>query len=529
MKHRTWLVVVVALLVSSCSQPSSPDRPSATVIIGVQSDIQSWNPFLAEDATNEEILALIYPSLAIEQVDYQLHPPSFTPSLAESWRFSEDGLSLTFTLRKDAVWSDGVPVTSADLLFSWQAQTSDALGWLWSDITDNVEAVEAIDKHTVRYTFTHRYPYQLMDINDGPIVPAHAWSDIPFEEWEDTDWSEHAVSAGPFLPGGHSPQQEIILERNPRYFVSDQPRLERVVFRIVPAKSALFTQLLASDIDLVNDIPPAEASRVQGDPDLELQIFADRSYTHVVWNLEHDLFADAEVRRALGLAIDREALIDVVYDGFAQPSVGPVLSTMWAFNRSLEPLPFDPTTALKMLAKAGWKDSDDDGILDKEGRAFSFEILAPAESEVRQDIVLMIERDLGRIGIEVVPRLIEWGAVQAALDEGDFQAFINRWIEPTQVDLEGIWRSAPPDMPTFNFGRYASTEVDRLLDTIAEAPDFESQKPMLDRIQEIIVADQPYTFLVENVRLVGLDSRIRNADINDATIYFNIADWYVEE
>jgi ABC-type transport system substrate-binding protein len=139
----------------------------------------------------------------------------------------------------------------------------------------------------------------------------------------------------------------------------------------------------------------------------------------------------------------------------------------------------------------------------------------------------MIERDLGRIGIQVVPRLIEWGAVQAAISEGDFEAFVNRWIEPTQVDLEGIWHSAPPDTPTFNFGRYSNPEVDRLLDAVAAAPDFATQKPLLDRIQEIIVADQPYTFLVENVRLVGLDSRVRGADINDATIYFNVADWEV--
>jgi ABC-type transport system substrate-binding protein len=117
--------------------------------------------------------------------------------------------------------------------------------------------------------------------------------------------------------------------------------------------------------------------------------------------------------------------------------------------------------------------------------------------------------------------------VQAAISEGDFEAFVNRWIEPTQVDLEGIWRSAPPDTPTFNFGRYSSLEVDRLLDEFAAAPDFKTQKPILDRIQEIIVADQPYAFLVENVRLVGLNSRVEGADINDATIYFNVEDWAI--
>jgi peptide/nickel transport system substrate-binding protein len=525
----TRLVVAAALLAAACSPSGPPPRPADTVVIGVQSDIQSWNPFLAEDASNEEILAMIYPSLAVEQIDYQQHPPSFAPSLAETWEFSEDGLSLTFKLRADAVWSDGVPVTSNDLLFSWRAQSSEALGWMWSDITDRIERVEALDEHTVRYTFTHRYPYQLMDINDGPIVPAHAWEEIPFEEWEKTDWSAHVVSAGPFLPGNHTPQQEIILERNPSYFVSERPRLARLVYRIVPAKSALFTQLLAGGIDLVNDIPPAEAARVQEDADLELRIFPDRSYTHVCWNLENDLFADPKVCQALGLAIDRNALIDVVYNGFARPSVGPVLSTMWAFNQKLEPLPFDAARATELLAEAGWKDSDGNGLLDRNGQTFTFEILAPAESEVRQDIALMIERNLGHIGIEVVPRLVEWGAVQEAVYEGDFEAFINRWVEPTQVDLEGIWRSAPPGSSTFNFGNYANADVDRLLDEVADAPDFATQKPLLDRIQEIIAADQPYTFLVENVRLVGLDSRIQGADINDATIYFNVEDWEIVE
>jgi peptide/nickel transport system substrate-binding protein len=520
MKLQTRLIVALALLVAACSPTGPSERPADTVVIGIQSDIQSWNPFLAEDATSEELLTLIYPSLAVEQVD---------SALAESWEFSEDGLSLTFRLRPNAVWSDGVPVTSGDLLFSWRAQTSEALGWLWSDITDNIDTVEALDEHTVRYTFTHRYPYQLMDVNDGPIVPAHAWREIPFEAWEDTDWSEHVVSAGPFVPVAHTPQQEIIFERNPSYFISERPRLARLVFRVVPSKSALFNQFLAGGIDLVNDIPPAEAARVQANPDLELRIFADRSYTHICWNLDNDLFSDPNVRRALGLAIDRDALIDVVYNGFAQPSAGPVLSTMWAFSRDLKPLPFDPTAAVELLAKAGWKDSDDDGTLDRIGQDFEFEILAPAESEVRRDIALMIERDLSRIGIKVTLRLIEWGAVQSVISEGDFDAFANRWIEPTQVDLEGIWHSAPPDTPTFNFGHYSSPEVDRLLDEVAAAPDFATQKSLLDRIQEIIVADQPYTFLVENVRLVGLDARVQGANINDATIFFNVEDWAISE
>ncbi|MCK5376630.1 MAG: hypothetical protein KAJ97_06085, partial [Acidobacteria bacterium] len=369
MNSRSTLLVAVLTFIVACGPagPETPPAPENTVVIGVLADLQSWNPYLADDLFAEQLLALVYPSLAVEQTDYQMHPPSFSPSLAKSWEWSPDRLSLTFHLREDAVWSDGVPVTSEDVVFSFRTQTAPEVAWAWMDITDSVENVEALDAHTVRYRFNRQYPYQLMDVNDGPIIPAHLWGKIPYEQWLDTDWSELVLSAGPFVPGEHARQQEIILERNPRYWIADRPRLERVVFRVVPSKSALLNQLLSGGIDFMNFVPPADAERVRRSPELELILYTDRSYTQICWNLSRPLFADVKVRRALGLAIDRETIIDVAYDGFARPSAGPVLSAMWAFNRDLEPLPFDPATARALLAEAGWEDRDGDGVLDRDG------------------------------------------------------------------------------------------------------------------------------------------------------------------
>jgi peptide/nickel transport system substrate-binding protein len=302
-----------------------------------------------------------------------------------------------------------------------------------------------------------------------------------------------------------------------------------MVFRIVPSKTPLVNQLLSGAIDFLDGISPADAARVQDAPDIDLTVFADRSYTHVCWNLRRPVFADPHVRRALALAVDRDALMEVVYNGFALRSAGPVLSSMWAFNRGIEPLPFDPEGARRLLAEAGWEDSDGDGILDRDGARLAFELLAPAESETRQDVALLIERDLARIGVSVEPRFIEWGALQAAMDGGTFDAFVNRWIEPTQVDLWGIWHSSPPGEPTFNFGGYSNQEVDRLLEEIDSEPDFKTQKPLLDRVQELIVADQPYLFLVENTRLVGHNSRIQGTDINAGSIFFNVTDWTIAD
>jgi len=534
MKKTASLLLLIVVLVACGASPTSPPpaddgppAPGGTVVIGLLSGVQNWNPYLVEDVDTNQLLALIYPSLAIEQTDYHVHPPTFAPSLARFWTWSDDHLELTLELDPDARWEDGVPITADDVVFTWHIQTSPEIDWLFSDAKDAIETVEAVDDHTVRVRFTHVYPYQFMDLNDGFIIPAHTWSEIPQGSWFDTDWSTHVLAGGPFRLVGRTPQQEITLERNPGYHRAGLPYLDRLVFRIVPSQQGLMNQLMAGEIDFLRSIPPSEIDRVRGRDDLELAIYDDRSYTHICWNTTKPSLADPRVRTALTTAIDREMIIDVVYAGMGRLGVGPVLSDFWAFNRDLAPLPFDPGEARAIMEEAGWVDSDGDGILDRNGVPFTIELLAPAENERRQDIAVLVQQDLERIGIKVEPRIAEWGTMMAAMQEGDFDALVNRWEEPTQIDLEDLWRSAPPGEPTFNFGRYSNPEVDRLLTEVSEMSTFAEQKPVFDLIQELIVADQPYTFLLENTRVTAHSKRIQGALINAATPYFNIDEWSV--
>lgn len=521
--------------VAACSGPAPPPAvadgapgPGGTVVIGGLGDVLSWNPYLAEDQTTIEILGLVYPSLAVEQADYREHPPSFAPGLATGWERSDDGLELRFSLDPRARWSDGVPVTAEDVVFSFRTQRSPELAWLGSDAKDAILEVAAVDPHTVRFRFDRRYLYQLMDANDGLIIPAHAWSGVPYAQWRELDWEERVLSAGPFRLASHRPQQELVLERNPGYWREGLPYLDRVIWRPMPSRTGLLTQLLTGGIDLVNGLDPADAARVAGDPRLRLVSFPDRGYSQVRWNLRRPFFSDRRVRRALAMAIDRQAIIDVAYLGRARPSIGPVISTMWAFNHSLQPVPFDLAGARRLLAEAGWSDSNGDDSLDRDGVELAFELLTNAENDQRQDICLLIEADLARVGVRVRPRFLEWGTLLALETAGDFDAIVSGWIEPTLIDLGPLWRSAPPGEPTLNSTGYANPEVDRLLDAAAEAATFEEQKPIFDRIQELIVEDQPYTFLAETERLVAINARVRGAVINDASPYFNLEEWHVE-
>jgi len=146
---------------------------------------------------------------------------------------------------------------------------------------------------------------------------------------------------------------------------------------------------------------------------------------------------------------------------------------------------------------------------------------------MRLDIAVLVARNLKEIGISLTPRTVDWGTFLTRLQDGDFDAAINRWIEPTQIDLEDVWRTPPPGVETSNYGRYSNPEVDRLIDEAAASVDFASQKPLFDAIQRLIVNDQPYTFLVEAHRINAISKRVHGAVLNEATPYFNLHEWEI--
>jgi len=540
MRPSSWLIVTATVALTAVATgcrregpgvaaPATAEGPrrGGQVIIGQPTDVSTLNEYQsAGDSTEYAIIDLMFPTLMVEQPDYQLHPPSFAPRLATSWEFSQDNRILTFHLRDDAVWTDGVPVTAEDVRFTFTVQKDRQIGSPGLEFKDFISTVEVVDPHTVRFHFTRVYPYQLMDANDGHIVPAHAWGKVPFDRWRTTDFEPIMVSSGPFRLASHNPNQTLILERNPTYWGQPRPYLDRLVFRVVPELSSLTNQLMAGELDLIQGIPPREAQRLRGDPDIEIVEFPSRKWGFVAWNNRDPLFADRRVRRALTLGINRKAAVDAVYHGFARPAVGPVLSSMWAFNRNLPQLPYDLAQAAGLLAEAGWRRRDSDGALVRNGRPFVFDLAYPATNTLRAELAVLIQADLARLGITVRPLQMEFTAFVAATETGEFDALLWVWEEGTRVDLTGVWSSPSETAGSNNFIAYSNPEVDRLISASREEPDYTRSKVIFDRIQEIIVEDQPVTFLYEANEIVGINRRIRGADINAVGVYFNLEEWY---
>jgi peptide/nickel transport system substrate-binding protein len=518
--------IAVAAVTPGLKGPDAKEAVSARnrIVIGVRGDVSSFNIYTATNAFTQDVIDLLQPRLAEEQDDFREGPPTFRAALATSWEFSADHKTLTFHLDPKWRWSDGAPVTSADVVFSNQAAASPAVAWVGSDVKQAIAAVTAPDPRTVVFRFAQVYPYQLMDAVEGNILPERVYRETPLEAWPKHAFLTAPVSGGPFLLKRYERGTLIELVRNPDYARAPLPRLDVVVFRVLPDETTLVNELLAGGIDFMENLPAAAVKTVGASTRLRIVRAPDLSYTFISWNTARPLFSDARVRRALTLAIDRGAIIEGLLPETGRPSAGPVLSCMWACDPSLKPLPYDPDAARRLLAESGWKDSDGDGLLDRDGRVFRFDLETNQGSGLRADIAQMVAAQLHKVGIEAVPRTFEFGAFIARHEKHEYDAFVGSWRESTKVDLTSAFHSASRT-GGYNYGSYADAELDGILGRARLEVDREAARRLWWRAQQIIVRDQPCTFLFERDQLHAVPRNLHGFRPSPRTAYAGLEEW----
>lgn len=501
-------VAVAALLLAGCGESAATRAPAGraggTLVIGSISDADAWNEYVARQNVSVNLLRRIYLRLAQEQGDTKNHPPSFTPLLARSWTFSPDGTTLTFALR-DAVWSDGVPITAEDVRYTWQAQTSPEVAWSGAPaFKSHIRDVTAVDAHTVAFRFDRAYPEMLADAVEGGILPEHVFRAIPFSDWATHDWSKERVGSGPFLLDDWRPGEEIVLARNARYFEAGAPAVDRVVVRIVPDVTNLETQLLAGDVDLLDGVPPQDAARLEAAKGVTVIAYDNPMFDYIGWNGSKAPFDDPDVRRALTLAIDRKAIVDDLLYGYGRVSTGPLLSSWWSSDPTLAAWPYDPKEAERILAAKGYS-SD---------RPLTFELMTNAGNRLREEVAVKVQAQLARVGVRATPRTVEMKTLRQRATSGAYDAYIAGWRFSGKLDLRGIFgsRAVPPQGNNVVF--YRSPRADALFDAIDAAPSWTAARPLYARLARLLHRDQPYTFLYEGRRLAAAGPRARGVVID---------------
>ncbi|MDA8423169.1 MAG: ABC transporter substrate-binding protein, partial [Nitrospiraceae bacterium] len=251
------------------------------------------------------------------------------------------------------------------------------------------------------------------------------------------------------------------------------------------------------------------------------------AYTYLGYNLLSPLFDNVRVRQALSYAIDRQGIIDGILLGLGRPCTGPFSYVSWAYNPKAKSYAYDPERARRMLAQAGWKDRNGDGVLEKNGKPFRFTIMTNQGNTERIRTAEIIQQNLKAVGIVVDIRVMEWQAFLEQIDKRSFDAIILGWSMGRDPDLYDIWHSSKTKKGEYNFISYKNPVVDRLLVEGRRTFDMRKRKKIYYRIHAILAEEQPYAFLYVPDATPIVHKRFKGIKVEPLGIMYNFIHWYV--
>ncbi len=532
-------ILVASLIIAACGSSSQnlpeanldlsrdyPPETGGTLISAMTAEPSSLISMIAGESASSAITANIFNSLLKYDKNLELEG-----DLVKSWEISSDQKTITFKLKPNLKWADGQPLTSADVLFTWQAVTDEKTASPYASDFQLVKKAEAPDALTFRVTYAQTYAPALDSWAGLQILPKHL---LQGKDLHTTSFARNPIGSHYYKLDSWTHGENLKLSRNPNS-VLGKARIDKLITRIIPDNSAQFLELMAGNIDYMG-LDPIKYSRIiPARPELQqkLALYKElgNSYTYMGFNLKHKPFDDVRVRRAINYAIDKQEIIDGVYLGLGINIASPYKpGTRWS-NPALTPYPYDPAKARSLLQEAGFKDTDGDGILERDGKPFSFEIITNQNKE-REKSAVLIQRRLKDVGIDVKIRAIEWASfISRFIKTGDFDVVVLGWGLGLDPDQYNIWHSSQQAPGQFNFIGYQNPAVDKLLEQGRQELTPDKRMKIYHEFARILLEDSPIVYLSAGYGLTAIHQRVKGIDspAPPAGIGHNSQDWYIPQ
>ncbi len=518
----------LTVLITACSAflacgNYSVQRDPDTLYVHLGAEPGHLNPVTSNEAVASAINEHIYETL----LDRDYDTLEIIPMLAESWDVSPDKLKYRFRLRKGVVWSDGAELTADDIVYSFRTIKDPKVACAPLKVYYiDVKNVKKIDRYTVEFNYSRQYFRALEICGSIPIVPKHVFDD-------GTDFNTHKnnrfpVGTGPYRFERWDTGKRIVLVQNKR-FRGKRQDIRSISYKIVPEVNVALQMLKKGEIDVMT-VRPIQWVRQTDSPKFlenfyKLEYFTP-NYSYIGWNMRRAMFGDRRVRQALTMLINREAILDKLLFGIGEIVTGNAYIHSKYYNKNVKPWPYDPARARKLLRQAGWIDHDGDGILDRDGRKFSFTFTISSASKFSERLVTILKEDFSKNGIEMNIVRYEWAVFVQRLDKREFDAVTLAWSLSWEEDPYQLWHSSQIAAGS-NFCGFSNREADFIIEAIREEFDEKKRLKLFHRFHEILNEEQPYTFLFCSPALVAVSKRFDNVKVHQRGL--NFLEWKVKK
>jgi peptide/nickel transport system substrate-binding protein len=514
-RHALRAAIVAGLLVLGAAlsgfgsvAPATAAKPrTVTFTVGLLNNADSFNPFLGFEAESYEVWALMYDYM----ISYKMSDMSPRPGLATSWKTSDHGLTWTFKIRTGVKWSDGKPLTAADIAYTYNRILHGAVEQQnWASYLASVDTVTAPNATTV--VMRLKKPNAVLPLLPMPIIPEHIWKHVSEKQLKTYTNESNVVGSGPFrLVSGSVSGSTYIFQRNPHYW-GGTPHIDRVVFRIYKAEDTLIAALKKGDVDFAEGISPLEVKALSRLPDVKSELGNSPGFDEIAFNTGavntktgkpigdgNPAVRDPRFRFALNFAIDRADLARKVYQGGALPAttiIPPAYQDyVWSPPSSDAPR-YDPQRAAHLLDEAGYKVGKDGWRTLPNGKPIgTLRLAARTESDQSLGTMNFLKEWLNDIHIKskVVP--MESGKLTTTILAGDFDLFQWGWyVEPDPDSILSDFTCAQLDASSDSW--YCNKAYDKLYAEQHSEMDHARRAAIVKQMTQKLYDDAPYLVTV---------------------------------
>lgn len=483
-------VVLAGYLPAAAEEPVS----GGTITYVVGADADSLDPPNMTQMTSELVNRQIHDGLVAFSPEIEI-----IPGIAESWEISPDGLTYTFHLRPGLKFHDGTPCDAEAAKYCIDRMVNEDT--MKSGLHRGfVESTEAVDETTLQIILKAPFATYL---NNLAHTASMIYSPTAHQKYG-KDLTLHPVGTGPFKFVEWKKGDQLVVERWDESW-RGKPYLDKVIFKVVPEESSRALMLESGDAHLMAFVPPELATRLEDNPDIVVTQYQSARVLGLSLNNQWEPFTDVRVRQALNYAIDKDSIVENIYQGNAKVSGGPS-GPLITGSYEVPPYPYDPEKAKELLAEAGYADGLEVTLLSPKGR-----FLKDAE------LVQEVQKQLGEVGVQVKLELMEYAAFSAAmhksLEETEVQMFLQGWVPSTGEARWTMYAMFDCDMwvPTGSNGSfYCNPDMDEWIEKATSAPDAEQRDEYLKQAQQLAHDDAVWVYLLATPQIAAQSAKLHD-------------------